>query len=98
MISDSSKANQYAKQYGINISMSLDDDLKKVDAVVIASPTSTHYDYIVQCSNYVKNIFVEKPMADSLDGCQKIYGLSVEKDLNIQVGFIERFNPAVYVS
>lgn len=93
---DLDKAACYAIQYGVEVaSEGLDDVLKEVDAVIISSPTSTHYDYIAQCANYVKNIFVEKPIADTLKSAQKIYDLSIKKKLNIQIGFIERFNPAV---
>ncbi|MFC3940618.1 gfo/Idh/MocA family oxidoreductase [Pseudomonas gingeri NCPPB 3146 = LMG 5327] len=69
--------------------------LANVDAVVICTPTVTHADYIRLAASQVKNIFVEKPLAATLDECRDIATFAKEKGLNIQVGFIERFNPAV---
>jgi predicted dehydrogenase len=69
--------------------------LEGVDAVVICTPTVTHADYIRLAATHVKNIFVEKPLAATLDEAQEIAAFVKEKGLNVQVGFIERFNPAV---
>ena len=48
-----------------------------------------------RASKYVKNIFIEKPLSHSLDISLKDCEFIKKKNLNIQVGFIERFNPAV---
>jgi predicted dehydrogenase len=89
------KATLLSEQYGTKTSIDLDEDLPKVDGVIIVSPTSTHYDYIEKVSHYVKNIFVEKPLTDSVETTKKVQQLVEQKKLNIQVGFIERYNPAV---
>lgn len=69
--------------------------LAGVDAVVICTPTVTHADYIRLAAVHVKNIFVEKPLAATLEEARDIAAFAKEKGLNVQVGFIERFNPAV---
>lgn len=69
--------------------------LAGVDAVVICTPTVTHADYIRMAAAHVKNIFIEKPLAATLDEAIDIAAFAKEKGLNVQVGFIERFNPAV---
>jgi predicted dehydrogenase len=69
--------------------------LGSVDAVVICTPTVTHADYIRLASSKVKNIFVEKPLAATYQEAVEIAAFAKQNDLNIQVGFIERFNPAV---
>lgn len=69
--------------------------LADVDAVVICTPTVTHAHYIRLAASQVKNIFVEKPLAATLEEAQDIAVFAREKGLNVQVGFIERFNPAV---
>ncbi len=69
--------------------------LAAVDAVVICTPTVTHADYIRVAAAHVKNIFVEKPLAATLNEAIDIAAFANEKGLNVQVGFIERFNPAV---
>jgi predicted dehydrogenase len=73
----------------------LEAALAEVDAVVIASPTTTHADYIALAAKHVRNIFVEKPITERLDSSRAIAKLAKEKGLNLQVGLIERFNPAV---
>lgn len=80
-----------------NVAVGVDPEpfLKDVDAVVICTPTSTHADYIRLCGAHTKNIFVEKPLAATLEESHDIARFAVEWGLNLQVGFIERFNPAV---
>lgn len=69
--------------------------LSTVDAVVVCTPTVTHGDYIKLAAGHVKNIFVEKPLAATLQEAEDIAVFARAQGLNIQVGFIERFNPAV---
>lgn len=69
--------------------------LAGVDAVVICTPTVTHADYIRLAAGQVKHIFVEKPLAATLEEAQAIAAFAKKQGLNLQVGFIERFNPAV---
>jgi predicted dehydrogenase len=69
--------------------------LERVDAVVICTPTITHADYIQLASSRVKNIFVEKPLAANHAEAVEIAAFANARGLNLQVGFIERFNPAV---
>ena len=88
-------AKQLGETYGVQTHADLEQLLPHVDAVVICTPTVTHGDYIRKAATHVKNIFVEKPMADTLEEAQALSVFAAEHGLNIQVGFIERFNPAV---
>jgi len=81
--------------YGVVAESDIESALCRVDAVIIASPTITHAEYTRLAAKHVKNIFVEKPLADTLAEAEALYTLAQEKALNVQVGFIERFNPAV---
>jgi len=69
--------------------------LKEVDAVIIATPTFTHFDIIKKLGKKVKNIFVEKPLAQNFSKVKKIINFVKKNKINLRVGFIERFNPAV---
>ena len=62
---------------------------------MICTPTVTHANYIRLAAAYVKNIFVEKPLAATFEEATEVATFAKTKGLNIQVGFIERFNPAV---
>lgn len=80
---------------GVRVFSQFDELAKICDALVIASPTTTHFEYIVKASQFVKNIFVEKPLTATLADSKAIRQLGMDKNINLQVGFIERFNPAV---
>jgi predicted dehydrogenase len=69
--------------------------LTEVEAVVIASPTTTHADYVRLAVEHVGHLFVEKPLTERLDTSLALRDLAVHHGAHIQVGFIERFNPAV---
>ena len=86
---------QVANEYHVPVSHDLKKDLPNVDAVIIVSPTSTHAEYVNLASQHVKHIFVEKPLTNDLKTTQEIHDLVEEKGLQLQVGFIERYNPAV---
>jgi predicted dehydrogenase len=80
---------------GVPAASDLEAALAELDAVVIASPTTTHADYIALAAKHVRNIFVEKPITERLDSSHAIAQLAKDNGLNLQVGLIERFNPAV---
>jgi predicted dehydrogenase len=88
-------AARLAESYGVPFRSDLEQALKGVQAVVICTPTVTHADYIKRASAHVSNLFIEKPLTDTLESSREISAFVAGKGLNIQVGFIERFNPAV---
>ena len=69
--------------------------LGKVDAVSIASPTSSHYEIARDFLKAKTHVLVEKPMTDSLETAEELVKLAKEQNVKLQVGHIERFNPAV---
>jgi predicted dehydrogenase len=93
--SDQATSRRIADSSGVPAASDLGSVLQGVDAVVIASPTITHADYIFAAAKYVRNIFVEKPIADTSERAVAVAAHASELGLNIQVGFVERFNPAV---
>ncbi|MFZ1737181.1 Gfo/Idh/MocA family protein [Sphingorhabdus sp.] len=92
---DAENVARLSASSGVPAASDLEAALAGVDAVVIASPTTTHADYIALAAKHVKNIFVEKPITEKLDSSLTIAKMAKEHGLNLQVGLIERFNPAV---
>ena len=92
---DREKCALLSQEYNVPISNDILDDYKRIDALVVATPTLTHHNYVKQASEYVKYFFVEKPLADTLQKSEEILKLSKKYELKIQVGFIERYNPAI---
>lgn len=84
-----------SEQYGVPYTLCAEEALEGVDAVIIVTPTSTHFDYFQLCVGKVKNIFIEKPLAESYTQALEIKALAREHGMFVQCGFIERFNPVV---
>ena len=71
------------------------DLLPLVDAVVVAVPTSLHREVAEDAINMGIHCLVEKPVTDSLEDAKFLAELSEKKGVILQVGHVERFNPAV---
>ena len=92
---DQEKTTRIAHSNGVRAAQDVEGVLGEVEALIIASPTGTHADYIALAAPCVRNMLVEKPLADTAERAAAIARLADIHSLNIQVGFIERFNPAV---
>jgi len=91
---DAERGPQVAELYGTTWYSSL-AQMPEVDAVVIASPTSTHYQVVQECLARGLHCFVEKPVTATYDQAVSLMELASASDRVIQVGHVERFNPAV---
>jgi len=92
---DKDACRKVSEQYGVRVSQDIEQDMSNVDGIIIVTPTFTHFDYIKRVAGCVSNIFIEKPLTDSAETARAVVKLAEEKKLRIQVGFIERYNPAV---
>ena len=91
---DSSAARKTAEEYGTN-AYDLEALLERVQAVTIAVPTESHLEVATQCLEAGIDVLVEKPIAGTIaEGEQLIEEANVH-DAILQVGHIERYNPAV---
>ena len=80
------------KGYGDYNQMFLREEL---DAVVIAVPTSYHKKVALDALKKGVHIFVEKPIASSIEDAKEIIEMAKKKKKLLMIGHIERFNPAV---
>ena len=64
------------------------------DAVDIVAPTTAHFDLCKAAITKGKHVFVEKPLANSMDEARQLVKLAKEANIKFQVGHVERFNPA----
>ncbi|MCI5196866.1 MAG: gfo/Idh/MocA family oxidoreductase [Candidatus Electrothrix sp. AW5] len=69
--------------------------LEQVDAVSIVVPTVYHHAVAMTCLEYGVDILLEKPMTTTLEQADDLIALADRKKLLLQVGHLERFNPAV---
>ncbi len=83
-------ANQYNTRYVRDYRELLD----VVEAVSIATPTINHHEITCGCLQAGVHVLVEKPIARTLAEADEMIALAADKTLVLQVGHIERFNPA----
>jgi predicted dehydrogenase len=89
------QAKVVGKEFDVKVFESINDLLDQVGAVSIAATTSAHYDIAKLCLDAGKHIFIEKPITATILQAEEIVELAESLNLNIQVGHIERFNPAL---
>lgn len=89
------QAEKISSEFGVKTFPSLQDLLDQVDAVSIVATTSAHYDLVKEAFNNNKHVLVEKPITSTIEQGEEIVKMAREKNLKLQVGHIERFNPAL---
>jgi len=93
MITD--RAQKAAEIYKCAAFSDYRDMLGQVDAVSIAVLTSEHYKVARDFLAAGVDVLIEKPICATLEEADELIGLAKKKNLILQVGFVERFNPAI---
>ena len=83
-----------ASKYRVRFFENYQDLLPHVDAVCIAVPTLLHHQVGMHCLEAGVHILVEKPIAASISEAESLVNAAAESNCILQVGHIERFNPA----
>lgn len=91
---DMEKSTATAAEMGIKYFASIDELIAATDALDIVSTTITHYEIAKKCLLAGKHIFIEKPLAQSIEEAQELVQLVKEANVKCQVGHVERYNPA----
>ena len=68
--------------------------MEAADAVDVVAPTNFHFDLCEVAIRKGKHVFVEKPLANTMDEARELVKLAKESNIKLQVGHVERFNPA----
>ena len=92
---DAAKSQNVVSELGVKAFASLDELAKSVEAVSIVAPTGFHYELANRFMKEGKHCFIEKPITSTVEEAETICKLADEKKVKVQVGHIERFNPAV---
>jgi predicted dehydrogenase len=95
---DESARERVAKDLGTSGGASVDAllDLPALRAVVIASPARFHETHAIAAARAGKDVFVEKPIAKTLDGADRVIAAARDAGVRLQVGFQRRYD-APYV-
>lgn len=91
---DAERAASVVAERGGAAYASLDSLLEDCDGVSIVTPTVTHFAIAEQALRADKGVLVEKPITNDHHHAEQLVALAKERDLPLQVGHIERFNPA----
>jgi predicted dehydrogenase len=88
------QAEKVAHELDVAAFKNLDEMLGYVDAVSIAASTPAHYELAKKCLCLGKHVLLEKPMTATLAQARELIEIADEQKLILQVGHLERFNPA----
>lgn len=83
-----------AQDLGITYYADLNALIEASDAIDIVTPTVTHFAIAEQAMKQGKHVFIEKPVTHTLAEAELLLALQQEKSVKVQVGHVERFNPA----
>ena len=91
------KAADFCRAHGIRLVSNFDELLKEgsIDAVVLATPHSTHAEQIAAAAEAGKHVFVEKPLGLSRAECERAVAVCAERKVTLAVGYNWRFQPAL---
>ena len=92
---DREKADSFAGKYSCSPHTDYRDILHKVDAVSIVTPTTNHYSIAMDCLKAGKDVLIEKPVTVRVEEADELIREAEKQGCIIQVGHLERYNPAV---
>lgn len=93
--SDPAITEAISREYSIKAYRTLEEMLAEIHALIIVTPTSTHFEIARKALAKDINIFIEKPVTSSLKEAEELIKMAEGKKVKIQVGHVERFNPAL---
>jgi predicted dehydrogenase len=92
---DKSKSEKINKEFNLKIFDSLLDLFENINTAIIVTPTTTHYNISRLAIEKNINAFIEKPITDTISDANELLEFANIKNVKIQVGHIERYNPAL---
>lgn len=91
---DDENAKIVAEKYALPRFATTNELLDACDAVDIVAPTTFHFELCEAAIKKGKHVFVEKPLANTMNEARALVKLAKEANIKFQVGHVERFNPA----
>ncbi len=91
---DNDNAEKVAQEFGYKRFGSISELINAVDVVDIVTPTHSHFDCAKEAIEAGKHVFLEKPIANTVEEAEAIIALAKKHNVKGQVGHVERFNPA----
>ena len=82
-------------EFSVKPLQNIEELISLCDAVHIVTPTNTHFDIAKKFLYHKKDVFIEKPITNTVEEASSLINLGKENGCIIQVGHIERFNPTI---
>lgn len=92
---DNSRAEKIAGEYNTKAFPTVEGLLAEVEAVSIATPTQAHYDAAKNAIEHGIHCLIEKPITATIEQARTLVDAAAAKKVKLQIGHIERFNPAI---
>ncbi len=92
---DQAKAASKADKYKTKSFNDLEELLEKVEAASLVVPTSSHYEVARKILDRNIHLLIEKPITETVEQAEELIKIADRRNLKLQVGHIERFNPAL---
>lgn len=92
---DELNAKVVSKEFGIRSFDSINELINKVDVVDIVTPTIAHFEHAAYALKQFRHVFIEKPIVASPEEALKLIEIASEANVKVQVGHVERYNPAL---
>lgn len=89
------EAQTVAASHGVRAFGSLDELVASVDALSIVTPTFAHHKTAMLAIGAGKHVLIEKPITTTTDQAKEVIATAKGKNVHVQVGHVERFNPAL---
>ena len=92
---DPARAEEIAKRYNTTPYTRIDELAGRIEAASVVVPTDKHFAVFSELAEFDLNILMEKPIASTTGEAEKMAATAREKNLILQVGHVERFNPVM---
>ena len=92
---DFKKAVEIGNRHGVAYYQNYEEMMGEIDAAIVATPTSEHHPISLNLLRNGKSVLVEKPITETVEQGEELVGEAKSSALVLQVGHLERFNPAV---
>lgn len=91
---DDDTAKDVSEKYQLSRFLDADLLIDSCDAIDVVAPTTYHFEWCEKAIKKGKHVFVEKPLANTMEEARQLVKLAEESGIKFQVGHVERFNPA----
>jgi predicted dehydrogenase len=91
---DDENSKKVETEFQIKRFHDLSELIDLVDVVDIVTPTVSHFSCASQAMKKFKHVFIEKPLVTTVEEAKELISIANEANVKVQVGHVERFNPA----